>query len=259
MPFRQDGELRILEFDSLRNPRMTHAVFTRHGGMSPAPWASLNLGSTVGDSLENVRANRARVMNALDRSEESLHEVWQTHSNEVLVVAAPRGSAPLIQADAMITRSAQVTLLMRFADCVPVLLFDPEVPAVGIAHAGWLGTVRQTAAHTVRAMVAHLGSRPASIRAALGPAIGVDHYAIGPDVEQQFRQAVGGDAERHLMHRDGRLHLDLLSANRALLEAEGLREIEEARICTACNPVDWFSHRGEEGRTGRFGAAIALR
>ena len=259
MPFRQDGELRILEFDCLRNPRLTHAVFTRRGGLSPAPWASLNLGSTVGDSLENVRANRARVMGALGRSEESLYEVWQTHSNEVLVVAEPRGSAPLIQADAMITRSSQVTLLMRFADCVPILLFDPEVPAVGIAHAGWLGTVRQTAAHAVRAMASHLGSWPASIRAALGPAIGVDHYAIGPDVEQQLRRSFGVDCERHLTRRDGNLHLDLLSANRALLEAEGVREIEDARICTACNPADWFSHRGEGGTTGRFGAAIALR
>lgn len=259
MPFRQAGELRILEFDSLSTPRLIHGIFTRQGGLSPAPWDSLNLGSSVGDSPENVRENRARLLRAIHRPEESLHEVWQTHSSEVVVVTEPRRGEPLVQADAMITCSPRVTLLMRFADCMPILLFDPEIPAVGIAHAGWLGTVRMTAAHAVRAMVAHLGSRPAMIRAALGPAIGVDHYVIGPDVEQQFRQAFGGESDRHMTRRNGRLHLDLLSANQALLEAEGVREFEAAGVCTACNLSDWYSHRGEAGHTGRFGAVIALR
>ncbi len=259
MPFRQSGELRSLEFDSLSNPRLIHGVFTRLGGLSPAPWHSLNLGSTVGDSPENVQGNRARLLRAIDRPEASLHEVWQTHSSDVVVVTEPRGAAPLVQADAMITRSRQVTLLMRFADCVPILLFDPEVPAVGLAHAGWLGTVRKTAAHAVQAMATHLGSRPGALRAALGPAIGADHYVIGADVELQFRAAFGAESDRHLTRHNGSLRLDLLSANRALLEAEGVEQIEDAGLCTACNLSDWFSHRGEAGRTGRFGAVVALR
>jgi polyphenol oxidase len=259
MPFRQIGELRVFEFSSLNHPRLTHGIFTRLGGISPAPWQSLNLGSTVGDSPEHVRGNRARLLRAVDRPEQSLHEVWQTHSSDVVVVTEPRGGAPLVQADAMITRSRNVTLLMRFADCVPILLFDPEVPAVGLAHAGWLGTVRKTAAQAVQAMATHLGSRPRAIRAALGPAIGVDHYAIGADVEQQFRLAFGAETDRHLARHNGSLHLDLLSANRALLEAEGVEDIEVAGLCTACNLSDWFSHRGEAGRTGRFGAIVALR
>jgi len=259
MPFRQTGELRYLEFDSLSTPALVHGVFTRQGGLSPTPWRSLNLGSTVGDAPENVQGNRAQVLQSLARPESSLHEVWQTHSSDVVVVSEPRGGAPLVQADAMITRSRQVTLLMRFADCVPILLFDPELPAVGLAHAGWLGTVRKTAAHAVRAMATELGSRPGALRAALGPAIGPDHYVIGPDVEEQFRQAFGPESERHLTRRNGNIHLDLLSANRALLEAEGVEAIEDAGLCTACNLSDWFSHRGESGRTWRFGAVIALR
>lgn len=259
MPFRQLGELRFLEFGSLSSPQLTHGIFTRIGGLSPAPWQSLNLGSTVGDSTENVRGNRARLLRAVDRPERSLHEVWQTHSSDVVVVTEPRGGAPLVQADAMITCSRNVTLLMRFADCVPILLFDPEIPAVGLAHAGWLGTVRKTAGQAVQAMAAHWGCRPGAIRAALGPAIGVDHYAIGADVEQQFRSVFGAETDRHLTRHNGALHLDLLSANRALLEAEGVEEIEVAGLCTACNLADWYSHRAEAGRTGRFGAIVALR
>jgi hypothetical protein len=119
--------------------------------------------------------------------------------------------------------------------------------------------VRKTAGQAVQAMAAHWGCRPGAIRAALGPAIGVDHYAIGTDVEQQFRQAFGAGSDRHLTRLNGSLHLDLLSANRALLEAEGVEEIEVAGLCTACNLPDWFSHRAEAGRTGRFGAIVALR
>ncbi len=259
MPFRQAGALRILEFDLLNSPRLTHGVFTRQGGNSPVPWNSLNLGSTVGDDLRHVRANRKLALDSVGRSEESLYEVWQTHSNRVVVVTAPRGAASLIQADAMITRSPDVTLVMRFADCVPILLFDPVRVATGIAHAGWLGTVRKTAAEAVRAMATAFGCRPGDILAALGPAIGVDHYEIGTDVEAQFQDSFGSDSALHLKPYNGAVHLDLRSANRALLESEGVREIEASGLCTACHTEDWYSHRGEAGRTGRFGAVIALR
>lgn len=259
MPFRQVGDLRYLEFDILRFPRLAHGVFTRLGGSSPAPWDSLNLGSTVGDALENVQANRGLILRTIGRAEDSLHEVWQTHSNQVVLVGAPRAGAPLVQADAMITSSPHVTLLMRFADCIPILLYDPVRHAAGIAHAGWLGTVRKTALETVRAMAAQFGSRPREIRAALGPAIGVDHFPIGAEVEQQFQEAFGAESARHLKPYNGAIHLDLGSANRWLLESEGVVDIEESGLCTACHLSDWYSHRGEAGRTGRFGALIGLR
>jgi YfiH family protein len=138
------------------------------------------------------------------------------------------------------------------------LLYDPAHQAVGLVHAGWLGTVRQTLPAAIRRMRESFGTRPADLVAAIGPSIGPDHYTVRDDVVRQIRASLGPSAEQHLRAEDGRVHLDLWSASRALLEAEGVRQIEAAGICTACHVKDWFSHRAEAGKTGRFGALLAL-
>ena len=258
MPFDQVGDLRFFALDTLNRPGLRHAAFTRRGGVSPAPWASLNLGGTVGDERERVLQNKRRALEAAGRAVESLHEVWQVHSAEVVHAREPRGEQSLVQADAMITRNPHVTLLMRFADCVPIFLYDPEHHAIGLAHAGWLGTARGTAAHAVRAMKDAFGTRPAELLAGMGPSIGPDHYIIGDDVVQAIRQAFGARADELLSVHDDQVHLDLWLANRRLLEGEGVESIEGAGVCTACHLEDWYSHRAEQGKTGRFGALMAL-
>jgi copper oxidase (laccase) domain-containing protein len=95
--------------------------------------------------------------------------------------------------------------------------------------------------------------------AAIGPSIGADHYEVGPDVIAQVEQAFGADAKSLIDLRDGRTYLDLWGANRLQLEKSGLKQIEVAGLCTACHLDDWFSHRAEKGKTGRFGALIALQ
>jgi len=259
MPFRQSGSLHIFQLESLAHPDLDQAFFSRHGGVSPNPWRSLNLGGTVGDERARVVENRARAMAAAGRREESLYEVWQVHSAEVVLAREPRGGAPLAQADAMITDNPRVTLLMRFADCVPILLFDPVRGAIGIAHAGWLGTVRKTAQAAVRAMQDAFGTRPSDLLVGLGPSIGPDHYPVGDGVVAMMREAFGDEAEAHLQRGNAQAHLDLWSANRRLLEMAGVEKVEVADVCTACHVEDWYSHRGEGGRTGRFGALIGLR
>jgi hypothetical protein len=107
-------------------------------------------------------------------------------------------------------------------------------------------------------MVETFQSDPADIMAGLGPSIGPDHYTVGAEVVEQIEASFGRDASRHLDRRNGKTYLDLWSANRALLQEQGVVQIEVAQICTACNINDWYSHRGEEGKTGRFGAAIAV-
>jgi polyphenol oxidase len=258
MPFRHASDLRLFFFETLNLPGLKHAVFTRRGGVSPSPWSSLNLGGTVGDEIPRVLENKRRVLDTFGRTAESLHEVWQVHSADVVDAREPRGQAALRQADAMITSNPNVTLLMRFADCVPVLLYDPGRQVIGLVHAGWLGTVRKAVVHAVQALWASYGSHPADLLAALGPSIGPDHYAVGEDVLGAVREALGPSAEEAMTVRQGRVHLDLWLANRRLLEGEGVSSIEEAGLCTACHPQDWYSHRGEGGKTGRFGALMAL-
>src|SRR3990172_7701092 len=258
MPFEDLGGLRAFRFESFGSPRVKHAVFTRAGGVSPAPWASLNFGAMVGDDAARVRANRGLALAALGLAPESVFDVWQVHSAEVVLATAPRGDAPAERADAILTDRAGVTLMMRFADCVPILLHDPVRNAVGIVHAGWLGTVRQVVRDAVRRMRESLGSRSSDLRAAIGPSIAAHHYPVGPEVVEAVRQSFGAAAEAHLAAGPGGTHLDLWSATEQLLRDEGVERIELAGVCTACETGDWYSHRAELGHTGRFGAIIAL-
>jgi YfiH family protein len=253
-----DG-VRYLTFDIFPK-NVVHAVFTRQGGFSPEPWNSLNVGGTVGDESQRVRENRYRSFATLGRERESMFDVWQVHSADVVVANAPHprlNCPPEFKADAMITDNPEVTLFMRFADCTPILLYDPIKKAVGIVHAGWLGTVRHVTGQTVRNMQAAFGSRPADILAAIGPSIGPDHYEIGPDVIEQVRHSFGEDANGLLVEHNGRIHFDLWKANKLSLKRAGVEQVEVAELCTACHTSDWYSHRAQKGKTGRFGALIA--
>ncbi len=253
--------LRLFEFETLSHSAgLTHAVFTRQGGVSPFPWESLNVGGGVGDEPERVIENRKRAFRAAGRPVDSITDVWQVHSAEVLVMSAPRaaGVHPP-HADGMVTANPELTLFMRFADCVPVLLFDPRRRAVGIVHAGWKGTLARIAARAVTRMSETFGTRSQDLLAAIGPSIGPDHYPVGAEVVEQTRAAFAGDAARLLSERGGEMCLDLWQANAMALQETGVKSIETASVCTACHTGDWFSHRGEHGRTGRFGAMIALR
>ncbi len=258
MPFGGQDGIRYYQFESFFS-NLKQAVFTRQGGVSPAPWASLNVGGTVGDDSARVRENRVRSFSAMGRSLDSLFDVWQVHSTEAAFAAAPRKpNEEYRKADIIFTDRPEVTLYMRFADCVPIVLFDPRRGVIGMAHAGWLGTVRGAAAAAIRAMQAHYGTKPAEVQAAIGPSIGPDHYEVGADVADQVRQAFGAAASDLISVREGRTYLDLWSANRLQLEHSGVGQVEVAAVCTACHLEDWFSHRAEKGRTGRFGALMAL-
>jgi YfiH family protein len=258
MAFENLEGLRAYRFDSLSSPGLVHALFTRRGGVSPDPWASLNVGATVGDDSERVQANRRLALDALRRPTESVFDVWQVHSADIVVATRPRGETPPPKADAILTDRPEVTLMMRFADCVPILLHDPARRCVGIVHAGWLGTVRQVLRRAVQRMTEQFGSRPSDLRAGIGPSIAAHHYPVGPEVVEAFRDSFGASAESHLSRGPGGTHLDLWSASEQLLQEEGVERIELAGLCTACDTGDWFSHRAERGRTGRFGAIIAL-
>jgi len=258
MPFSQQNGLRYFTFEIFPQ-NITQAIFTRQGGISPRPWDSLNVGGSIGDDLLHVRENRIRSFKALGRAPESIHDVWQVHSADVVYADAPRPIDTAYQkADILLTDNPRVTLFMRFADCTPILLYDPKKQVIGIVHSGWLGTVRSAVRVAVEAMQERYASHPADILAAIGPSIGPDHYEIGDDVISQVRNTFGADALSLLEEHGESVHFNLWNANRVLLEKAGVKQIEIAEICTACHTDDWFSHRGENGKTGRFGALIAM-
>lgn len=258
MPFKDIGSLRVFQFESMKHPDLIHGVFTRRGGVSRGPWRSLNVGATVGDDPDHVRQNRHRIFSGLDLATESAYEVWQVHSARVVVVENPRGSMEIERADALVTNRSHVTLLMRFADCVPIVVYDPIRRAVGMAHAGWLGTTRKVAMELIKTMKRAFGSDPVDILAGIGPSIAAHHYEVGPEVIEAVRASFGDEAEKHLHNMDGNFQFDLWSANQALLEDAGVRQIEISGLCSACDADDWYSHRAQAGTTGRFGVVVAL-
>ena len=263
MPFAQVDGIRYFQFDSLQALGVRHGIFTRRGGVSPTPWDALNVGGLVGDDAGRVLENRRRTFQALDCPLESLYDVWQVHSREVVCTDEPRlPQQPHLKADAILTDQPGVTLFMRFADCVPILLYDPKRHVVGLVHAGWVGTVSKVAAYAVQAMQEQYRSAPGDIVAAIGPSIGAHHYEVGQEVIDQVQAAFGQDVSGLLARTngtaEGKAFLDLWAANRLVLEHSGVRQVELAGICTACHLDDWYSHRGENGRTGRFGALVRV-
>ena len=259
MPFFEKNNIRYFQFQDFSGA-VTHAVFTRRGGVSPAPWSSLNVGGNVGDSPANLRENRIRAFTALGRDPESVFDLWQVHGTRAVFAREPRPpDSHEDQGDLIFTDNPKITLYMRFADCTPLLFADTHLGVVGIAHAGWQGTVSGVATAAIKAMCEHYGSRPENIQAAIGPSIGVDHYEVGEEVIQQVRENFGEEAESLLPRFGERRHFDMWAANRLQLERAGVTQVESANICTACHLEDWFSHRAEKGKTGRFAAIIALK
>jgi len=254
-----DGHLIAYQFESLLNRLETaHAIFTRDGGVSVGPFASLNLSRAVGDDPEAVTENNRRALGALGYRREQAVTAWLVHGRDVAVITrADLGRDPQ-RVDALVTRERGLPLSMRFADCVPIVFYDLVRQAIGVAHAGWRGVAVNVAEATVGAMADAFGSDPRRMWAGIGPAIGVERYEVSADVAEQVAAACPPGTQLTQPGRNGRPHLDLAAAIVSQLQAAGVGAIEVSGICTASNTREWFSHRAENGNTGRFGLVITL-
>jgi YfiH family protein len=257
---RETAGLRYFQFDSLLSENLFQAVFSRQGGVSPDPWSSLNLGSTVGDDPVRVSENKSKLLAAIGYFPGQLAQIHQVHSAHVEVVNKPvERNSVLVRGDAMISNTPGLLMLMRFADCVPILFFDPVKNTAGIAHAGWEGTVKEVVIAAVKELKKQFGTDPSDLITGIGPSIGPDHYEIGEDVIEEVKITFPDNWEEILIEGPDSVKLDLWEANKISLKKAGVRHIETAEICTACNVKDWYSHRAENGRTGRFAAVIGLK
>jgi polyphenol oxidase len=240
-----------------RDASIEHAFFTRLGGVSAVPYASLNVGGTVGDDPVHVDENLRRVLGALQWQESQVISGFQVHGERVHRVVPEDAGRVIPATDALVSDVPGLLLLGRYADCVPVILWDPMHEVVGLAHAGWRGTIRRIASKTVVAMAQHFGSRPQDLRVAIGPSIGPCCFEVGDEVLQAFREAFPANASE-VIDRSGH-HVDLWRANAVQLEQSGVGEIDVAGLCTSCHVDRFYSHRREHGTTGRFAVAIGLR
>jgi YfiH family protein len=260
-----DLPLRPFAFDGAG---VTAVVSTRHGGVSTGPYDSLNLGGHVGDALDAVAENRARLAAAL--GVERLTFADQRHTDRVAVVGqelAGRGhggSADAMAAfpatDAMITNRPGVALAILVADCAPVVLYDPGRRAIGVAHSGRVGTIKGIVPKTIAAMTAAFGSVPADLLIGIGPAIGAASYEIGATEAAAVAAAFGPDAKKLLIaNRPGHALFDLRGAIGGQLDAAGVAagNVHDLAVDTRTSTDDFFSDRAARP-CGRFAALAVL-
>lgn len=264
----ESGAERYGTFSIFPEASVIHAVSTRHGGVSRPPYDSMNLALHVGDDAADVVENRHRFLGLLGLDFDRLTTPEQIHGDNIVRVGdAEVGRGRLSYADAIPGTDALMTdvpgtpLMLCFADCTPILLFDPAHRAAAVAHGGWKGTVCSIAAKTVRAMADAFGTRPEDCLAAIGPAIGPCCYEVGGEVAEEFRKAFPQFAERILSEENGKIRLDLWQANRLQLEDAGLLpgHIDAAGVCTSCHARTFFSYRAEGPAIGRIAAVMAIR
>ena len=262
------GRIRLYMFDRLAGAAgLYHAVTTRTGGFSPHPYAGLNLGLNTGDSAENVFRNHAALARSLHFDVLRIASSRQVHGTRIMHVTRPPSRQPPGRMayshdgfDALITSLTGITLMVRVADCVPVLLFDPVRRALAVIHAGWKGTLAGITAGTLAEMSSSCGSQPGDIIAGIGPSIGPCCFCVGRETADLFYRRVPW-SDSVISERSGMAHIDLREANRLQLVSGGCRSgnIDMCDICTSCRSDIFFSHRREQGKTGRFVLLAGLR
>lgn len=271
-----EGQLKLFYMDSWQKafPKLKVGFSSRSGGISAAPFDSLNVGLHVADVKEDVLINRERLAKAVGMPLDSWVYAEQVHGNEVEVLhRSDRGKGihsreSAIQAkDAFITQDTGLCMAALFADCVPLYFYDPVHEVIGLAHAGWKGTVREIAAVTMAKMQHHYDSKPHEVIAVIGPSIGiccfeVDEIVMSKVWEMFSRDRIEKGGSKTLFHekKNGKYLLNLQEMNRQIMIKAGIlpSHIEVTDYCTSCRTDLFFSHRKENGKTGRMVAWIGL-
>ncbi len=252
--------LTYFQFNTLAGDgNVRHAVFSRQGGVSPAPFDSLNLSVSVPDEKSRVYANRRRAYGLYGRDTATVVHSSLVHGNNVQRVDSGDNGRWRPDTDAIITDENGCALTMNYADCAPIFLYDPIHGAIGLGHSGWQGTVKDVPGAMVSAMRQEFGSNPADLLAGIGPCIGVCCYEVDEPLVGQVRAAF--DTHQQLLipqPNTHRPHFDLALANAHNFARAGVTQIEQSGLCTACRTDLFFSHRAEHGKTGRFGTIFIL-
>jgi polyphenol oxidase len=238
---------RVIRPDIFSNiPQLVAGISTRHGGVSSQAYQSLNLGVHTDDDPLSISSNLGLFCTDLGITPDSLARSYQVHGAEIWTSVSPGYESGY---DAIIAPETGVFAGVGIADCCPILLADPTREVAAAIHAGWKGTVASIVSKTASVMISS-GSKPGDILAYIGPCISLEHFEVGDEVAEQFEFK-----ER----RGARWHVDLKATNAAQLQALGISQIEISDYCTVANNDLFFSHRKEQGITGRMLAVIGFQ
>ncbi|MBP6811027.1 MAG: peptidoglycan editing factor PgeF [Saprospiraceae bacterium] len=233
-------------------PNLAAAQSTRHGGVSPAPYHSLNLGKSTADDPANVAENRRRFCAALGFEPAQIAWSKQVHGDQIRLITEPGGAEGF---DALVTNVPGILLAVSVADCTPILVYDARQQAMAAIHAGWRGTVAEIVAKTLIFMQKAFGTSGEDCFAYIGACIDECSFEVGDEVAVAFTEPF-----KRFDAQAGKFFVDLKKANAAQLLAFGIPEaqIEISPYCTMRHSTDFFSHRKDKGLTGRGLGVIGL-
>jgi YfiH family protein len=254
----------------LKYREIGHFVTTREGMEGSDASNHFDLSFNTEKQFGVIFDNRQCLSEILEIPLGSITTAQQVHGNRICIIdgsmkgkASEKNAETIQGTDALVTNIPGICPMILVADCVPILLYDPVRKAVGVVHAGWKGTLGLIAKKTVEFFEDRFGSSPVDLVAGIGPSIGPCCFQVGPEVVIKTKDVFGphGDfVEKR--SADGSGYMDLWQANKYQLTQAGIKEnnVELAEVCTCCDPSGlYFSHRGEKGKAGRFGAGIWIR
>lgn len=244
---------------------VSHAFTTRLGGNAPPPLDEFSLGTAqYKQHYENIRENRQKLCKLLNMPFEHLLMADQKHTDNITVITTKTISEEgtyIPDTDALITKETGIPLLLFFADCTPILLYDTENHVLGVVHAGWKGVAQKIAAKTVDKMVSDLNANKETIIAAIGPNIGSCCFEVGKDVGEEIIKTVSPKSisDKMFLEKEDKAFVDLKAINVIQLNDVGVQTVDVSQECTACTQEMFFSHRMTKGQTGRQGLIAQLK
>lgn len=244
-----------------------HGFTTRAGGVSEGSFASMNLGFSTGDIDENVSKNIEIMAERLSINVDDIVETHQTHTNNIMYVTEEHKgkifseeNERIRDIDGIYTDKRNLVLMSFHADCTPVFFYDSVKKVIGLAHAGWRGTIQNIAGSMVKAFVNDFNSDPKDIKAAIGPSLCWDCFEVDEDVKDLF---VAADKKfiEFVRKRGNKYYFDLWKINEYLMLKEGMKEenIEISGVCTKCRNDLFFSHRGQGGKRGLMTGILMMK
>ncbi len=244
---------------------LLHCFTTRKGGVSRGSFESMNIGFSTGDSDENIKRNIEIMAEKLNINVDDIVETNQTHTNTIKYVTEEHKGkvfkeSPFKDVDGIYTDKRNLVLMSFHADCTPVFFYDHVKKVIGLAHAGWRGTLLNIAGKMVKAFVNDFNSDPSDIRIAIGPSLGSCCFEVDKDVADLFLSE-NGEFEKYMGIKEPKYYFNLWEINKYLLMKEGIKEenIEISGICTKCNNDLFFSHRGQGGKRGLLAGILMMK
>lgn len=245
-----ENKVEYVQSELLKDAGVKHAWFTRNGGVSDHPFYSANVSHRKGDRVENVVENRRRLLNSLDLDDKRMAFAYVVSKDKLAVVKSDQAGMEINDVDALATDTSDLPIGLSVADCLSTLIYDPKQKVIANVHSGWAGLSLQNLCKAIRELEDSYRSKPGDLLAAIGPSIGPKYYEVRDDVAKLF-------SEKYLKPHQDRYLLDLWAAAEDQLKDAGVNQIDNLRIDTFTDER-FFSHRREQGPTGRFLSVISL-